>query len=99
MFGTYGGSRKYHSLDAAIGRNTSIKSDQLATEEWEEVKLNLLDDNWCDFMHCDPARFSARYYLTSTGWSLLHSPTASIHCGGYGFTVLEPSEPDSSAQP
>ena len=62
MLGTYGGAGKYNALDVAIGRNTSSESDQSPAEMWEDVKRDLLDDDWYELMQHDPAQFSARYY-------------------------------------
>ena len=90
MLGKYGGPGKYNSLDAAIGRNTSSKSDQSAAEIWEDVNLGLLDGDWCDLAQRDPARFSARYYpqfyevvakslaygIHSLWWLWVHGPQA-----------------------
>ncbi len=62
MLGKYGGAGKYDSLDAAIGRDTSNESDQSPSEMWEEMKLDLLDEDWFELMQRDPAGFSARFY-------------------------------------
>ena len=90
MLGKYGGAGKYNALDAALGRNTSSESDQPPSEMWEEMKLDLLDEDWSALMQRDPARFSARYYphlyevvatslaygIHSLWWLWVHGSTA-----------------------
>ena len=63
MLGKYGGAGKYKALDAALERSTSDAPDQSASEVWEEIKLDLLDDgDWLELMQSDPGRFCQQYY-------------------------------------
>ena len=62
ILGKFGGPGKYSALDAAVGRCTSNELEQSATELWEEMKLDLLDDDWFKLMQSEPARFVDEYY-------------------------------------
>ena len=90
ILGRYGGAGKYKALDAALERSTSDAPDQSASEMWEEMKLDLLDDDWIELMQSDPARCSEEYYpylyrvvatslacgIHSLWWLWAHGPKA-----------------------
>jgi hypothetical protein len=62
ILGKYGGAGKYTELDDALGRDATGASDRPASEMWEEMKLDLLDDEWFNLMKSDPGRFCQQYY-------------------------------------
>ena len=62
ILGRHGGAGKYAAVDQALGRDTANASDQPASEMWEEMKLDLLDDDWFKLMKSDPGRFWQQYY-------------------------------------
>ena len=90
VLGKFGGAGKYSALDAAIGRTKGDAGEQSAIELWEEIKGDLLDDEWFELMQSDPGRFHLRYYphlyrvvatslavgVHSLWWLWAHGPTA-----------------------
>ena len=62
ILGKFGGPGKYSSLDAAIGGATPKAGQQSAAELWEEMKLDLVDEDWFKLMQSEPARFVDEYY-------------------------------------
>ena len=90
MLSKYGEVGKYNSLDAALGKTTNSESDQSVFEIWEEIKLDLLNEEWLGIMQGDPLGFSARYYpylyevvasslaygVHSLWWLWVHGPRA-----------------------
>ena len=90
ILGGYGGAGKYDPLDAAIGRTKRNAGEKSSTERWDQMGLDILDDNWLDFMQREPARFVDEYYphlyrvvatslalgVHSLWWLWVHGPTA-----------------------
>ena len=90
ILGKFGGSGKYSALDAAVGRSAASDPDQPPLEMWEEMKLDILDDEWYDLLERDPAGFHVPYYphlyevvatslargIHSLWWLWAHGPTA-----------------------
>ena len=90
MLGKYGGAGKYGALDAAIGRGSKSGADPSPSAMWEEMKLELLDDDWSDLMQRDPRQFTELYYphlyevvasslaygIHSLWWIWVHGPTS-----------------------
>lgn len=90
ILGGYGGAGKYHPLDTAIGRTRGNAGEKSSTERWDQMELDILDDDWLALMQSDPGRFHLRYYphlyravatslavgVHSLWWLWVHGPTA-----------------------
>ncbi len=62
ILGKFGGSGKYSPLDAALGKNKGNGDEESPTEMWDEMALDLLDDDWYKLAESDPAGFYELYY-------------------------------------
>ena len=90
ILGMYGGHGEYSFLDAATDGSANTPSGDSPTEMWEEMKRDLLDDNWLEAVQRNPRRFWERYYphlyevvatslaygIHSLWWIWVHGPTA-----------------------